>query len=1472
MKLTLPQQDVYLDQLRYPDLPIYNIGAKIEINGTIDINAFKRAYEELINQHDTFRALFSVEDEKVITEVSEKNIDELPVIDFSDTKDAQKEADRFIQEQFRKPFNIFGNQFLHRFLLIKINTKKFYLFSVYHHLITDGWGTSLMFQRLVKNYNEIITQGSISSEYPFSYQDFAKDDIEYEQSEAYQKDKAYWTQRFSVLPDQPFTASINTNNQIKSERAFFYIKRNQYDELEALGKKVKASTFHLILSLIFIYFSKRNNLNDLVIGIPVLNRGKSIFKKTVGLFMGVSPLRLAINFEQPYADFVAAIRNQLRSDYRHQRFPLGKLLRELNTTGTHTPLFNITLSYEKQNYADHFEDTETIVLPMSHGAERVALAIYIREFDSTEDVKIDFDYNINYFDKESIEKTIEGFKILLQNVLNYPEKPIYLLEYLSDEEKNIQLHKFNKPLKQINPSETFLTNFEKNILEFSDRTAVKDEFTSLSYKDLNRLATQLAKYLLKHYPKERIIGVEADRSVLTIVMLLGIFKAGKSYVPLDPVFPKKRLQYIADHSGLSITITNKSTKTNDLKTTYLLLEKVLNNTTDWQDQQLPSIAPYDTAYIIYTSGSTGDPKGVEISHYSLLNFLRSMQDKPGITKDDLFFAVTTFSFDISILEFFGPLIAGGCSYVASNHILEDTNTIIDTIHKIEPTIMQATPSFYQLLLNGGWRIETPLKILCGGDLLSEDLASHLLQDKIELWNMYGPTETTIWSSVKKISYPHEASNIGKPINNTRFYVLDSYKQLLPIGSKGILYISGHGVAKGYHKNKELSREKICIDLYPGESLFNTNDLVQWTNKGELRFLGRNDHQVKIRGFRIELGDIESNLNALPSVDQAIVCVKKELEQEAFLAAYIKKNEDINLEYIKTSLEKVLPYYMIPSLFQEVDEFPLTYNNKIDRKKLIEKPVDIAVSDISTLPSTKLQKKLARFWNQVLATESEISTEMSFFSIGGHSLRAIRLSSLINEEFGTNLGMKDIFENTTIKEQIELLKTSGYGITDNTIPKSQSKQYYVVTPAQYQLWVASQSSKTSTAYNMISAFNLKGEVNLTRMNNAMRSVIVENEILRTNFVNVNGSVRQKIRSIEDLDFEIMLVNLKEEERGRFINMYVNTPFDLEEDLLLKMCLLQIKNADPILLFCSHHIILDGISTEYLFKGFLEKYEDPEIPKKAMQKLNFKDYSEWIYQNFGNEENLSFWKNYLQNYQKTSYIPKDKIEYTYEKDAGYLHHVFTSETSEAIDNFIKVRKSTSFNLLISILNLVIYCFDQSSDIVIGITNSGRTHSAIQDLIGMFVKIIPLRINIKKELCFKEFLKQVQDQVLLLNRRQDAPASMAHKFDFDILMSYQNPDFSYQETLDTKNLSFKYLPVESDYSRLPLLLNFFEVNKILHLTICYNKNWYQYTTVQSIIETFESILTSVINNSEIQIQDVLNISLDDSDSEDVSIDLNF
>ncbi|WP_428741192.1 amino acid adenylation domain-containing protein [Tenacibaculum sp.] len=1471
MKLTLPQQDIYFEQLMHPSAPIYNIGAKILIEGIIDVVTFKKAYESLIKQHDSYRTIFKNDNEEITSLVLENFEEELPVIDFSEKENADEEVIAFMQNEFVKPFDITSGKFLHKFILIKVASQKHYLFSVYHHIITDGWGTSLMFQRLVKNYNELVENKEVISKYVCSYQDFIIDDVEYQNSNKYQEDKLYWLKRFAALPENIFEKRNQYNKESKSAQKSIYIKRELYNSINALAKEFNSSTFHVILATLFLYFGRKHQNNDYAIGLPVLNRGKATFKRTVGLFMGISPLRIQMDFNSSFKKLLEDIRNQLRKDYRHQRFPLGKLIQGLNGFQETERLFNITLSYEKQNYADHFKDTKTTVIPLSHQSERVALAVYIREFDDIEDVKVDFNYNLNYFNEEEISQVTMHFNELLDSILDDPNKKLYEFEYIPSKEKEQLQYLFNDTTTLLEKDKTFLGVFNDKVKQHPNKIAIKDDFTELSYKQVQELSTTIAKNLLSLKEDTNLIGVLLNRSAYTVVVLLGVLKAGKSYIPLDPSFPKKRLQYIIDHSNLQTIISDQEKALIFDNCNSILLESIVSEVKTEKEFVLPTVLPNDTAYIIYTSGSTGNPKGVEIGHRSLLNFLLSIKEKPGVKQEDVLFAVTTYSFDISILEFFVPLISGASVYVASNKTLDDYSKTIETIQRVSPTIIQATPSFYQLLINGGWEGNKEVKLFCGGDLLSEDLTTRLLSNCSELWNMYGPTETTIWSSVKKITTKKEASNIGNPIANTKFYVLDDNLQFLPIGSNGVLYIGGEGLAKGYYKDANQTAEKFVKNPHGEGFIYNTNDLVKWNERGELIFLGRNDSQVKIRGYRIELGDIEDKLNQISQIQKAVVVVKKQQNQEAFLVAYIQKKDlEYNIQESISILEEELPEYMIPRAVFEIEEFPLTPNKKIDRKKLSEQIINV-VSKSEEFPKTELQKDLALLWKKVLGCKHEISLKENFFALGGHSLNAVKLSHEINKKYGVNIGLKSIFDHPTIASLANFLENANQEYTIH-IPQVNSKEFYHITPSQYKLWLASQTPDKLIAYNMVAAFKVEGNIDSNKINKAVDKLISENEILRTNFIEKRGEIYQKVKQIQEVNFTLSTLQTTEDKVEYYIEKYINKPFDLEDDLLLRMLLIQTGINTSTLVFCTHHIIMDGISLEFFTNQLIENYQT-EHTITDVNEIQFKDYSEWLCNNLDTKETIEFYQSYLKDYEVKESILSD-VTYPSNEVFKAEHYSlqFSLEETNSIKELAREYQNTPYNVLVALINIISYVVSDHKDLVIGTVHSGRNIESMASMIGMFVKTLPLRTKLKEETSFSQLIQQVKEQLILLDTYQDIPSTVTKEDLFDILVTFQNPDFSYQEEIFIDDIKLKYLPSDTNYVRVPLLFNFFEVNSILNLSLSYDIGRYEQSTILFIVDLFKELLNHTIKEPALKIATLKEVLNENSKQEELDFDFNF
>lgn len=1471
MKLTLPQQDVYFEQLLYANDPIYNIGAKIRIEGNVVYEILNEAYIVLINQHDAYRSIVHQKEAIAEIELLSTHDSTLGFADFSAEKQAEEKAEIFMQETFQQAFDFSKKELLHKFILVKVQDKLFYLFSMYHHIITDGWGTSLMFQRLVQNYNELITYGKIKSEYPFSYIDFIEDDEKYANSEDFQKDKIYWTQKFKNLPERVFEKLDETVHVNKSKRKELIIKRAVYNELEVIAKTARCSTFHLILGLLYLYFGRKHQNKDFAIGLPVLNRGKSVFKKTVGLFMGVSALRMELDFEQTFEELISAIRQQLRQDYRHQRFPLGKLIQELDIFQEKDRLFNITLSYEKQNYADHFKNTQTSVIPMTHESERVALAVYIREFDALEDVKIDLDYNINYFTEATISQVATHLEQLIEKVRVSSDEKLKNYAYLTTAEEAQVRYEFNTTTVDYPKTETLVNFFEKQVLNRGDHIAVTDGFINYTYKELDVLSNNIAHYIRKNVQQgeENIpIAVLMPRSVNLLVTLLGILKSGNAYIPLDPEFPQERLEYIVAHSGVQCIIGTENLQ-NSIQTTASFVN--FKTISGFSEQiALPKIKASQTAYIIYTSGSTGNPKGVSIGHQALLNFLLSIQKEPNITENDVLFSVTTQSFDISILEFFTPLISGATVYVATKELLSNPLDLLDTLLEVKPTVMQATPSFYQLLFNAGWTGDRNLKILCGGDLLSKALAKKLVENCGEVWNMYGPTETTIWSSTKKIEHYTEASTIGKPIANTQLYILDENLQLVPVGSVGAIYIGGDGLAQGYYKNQVLTDEKFIKSPFdPSKKIYETGDLGKWNEAGEIEFLGRNDYQVKIRGYRIELGEIETKLNQISTIKEAVVVAKKRADQEALLVAYIiPSSEDIDTTAIIRNLRSELPEYMIPYTIVSIESFPLTPNKKVDRKALTLREIQHSITDeIAQVAETQLEKSIATYFTDVLGMQEVLNINDNFFSLGGHSLNAVKLINRIEKELHRKVSLKTIFDYPTIATLAGFLeRTESQNLP--VLEKVEHKPYYAITSAQYALWLASQKEEKSIAYNMPAVYTISGTIDLQVFEKAFNKLIEKHEIIRSNFVEIDGIPQQKIADTSQIQFTIDQLQHGDE----VVSNYIHKVFDLEEDILLRVAYIA---SEQTLLFVTHHIIMDGWSLEILINEVVTNYKhllEEKAIEESILEFQFKDYVVWENKiAFGQlAKNTFFWKKYLEGYQWKSLLPMNE-NLAEANDAAEFYSIWDKELLHSIRAISQEKNCTLHTFLIAGFNMLMHKMYGINDLCVGTVNSGRNIAELQEHIGMFVKTLPLRTQLSAAQNITEILSKTHQNLLEIDQYQNIPQELQHTIRLDVLIALQTPSFNYNTIEVTADTTLQLQSVASRYSRLPLLINFIESENQLQAIVTYNSALYDQEAIEILFLKYEQLIKHIVENPNTSLAEI-SIELGFEQKETIDIDFNF
>lgn len=1009
-----------------------NIPIVISINGVLDFLNLNKAFQTVIQRHESLRTSFIFVDDELKQKVH-KFQEGQNNIKYEIKDDLDKGAlDNYIREFITLPFDLESN-ILVRGNVVKVEDNRHIFIITLHHLISDGWSVTVFQKELFSIYNTLCSNKQLNLEpLQIHYKDFSAWQKKEFNTAISQKSESFWLEQFKDTSPLLDLQLQNSRPALKTYNGYvdqFKIPKELSAPIKSLLKEEEitlAMFFGAILKLLLFKLSEQS---DITVGLPITNRKHSELENQIGLYLNTLAVRSVFEEDMSIKSFLNYISKTFKEAYKHQDYPLELLLEklELQKDLSRSPLFdvvftvqnflNINILDELDNLTNHNLNLENYELNNNSGAQ---FDLFFRFIDAEGELFYELEYNTDLFTKE----TILSYHNFLVNIIRQCTDNIGLsikeISLIStDELKQVEatVDEFNNTYFEYPKDKTVVDLFIDQSKKTPNNVALKDDDKVYLYDEVNRLSDQIAEYIITTYGEEdkSPIAVLTGRSADMVILLLGILKSGRSYIPLDQNFPEDRLEYIIDNSKVKMLIyENTYSLKQSNKISVLRLEDIFGTISSYEGMVSEKTFSKDTAYIIYTSGSTGKPKGVEIEHQSLVNFLTSIQQQPGITSKDTLFSVTTYSFDISILEFFTPLISGATLYIASDDVLSDPLLIIQKIYDIQPTVIQATPSFYQLLFNAGWKGNDNLKILCGGDLLSESLSERLISHCAEVWNMYGPTETTIWSSMKRVLQPKDASNIGSPLNNTQFYILDEFLKSKPIGFSGAIYISGDGLAKGYYGNDALTKERFINNPFKEDSLlYQTGDVGKWNHKGEIEFLGRNDYQVKIRGFRIELGDIENTiLEYSESLKQALVDLK-EVNSEKVLVAYLVATSDIDKSDLRAFLQKKLPQYMIPSFYLALDTFPLTPNKKVDRKALPEIGSNDLIRREYKAPTNKIQDQLVTIWEGILGI-NKIGIKDNFFELGGTSIQIVKLHNRIDSLWPQIINVPDLFEFNSIE--------------------------------------------------------------------------------------------------------------------------------------------------------------------------------------------------------------------------------------------------------------------------------------------------------------------------------------------------------------------------------------------------------------------------------------------------------------------------
>jgi amino acid adenylation domain-containing protein len=998
----------------------YHIAAAAQLNGELDRDALARAFAIVGQRHEALRTSFVPTETGPIARVGDEPAWKLTFADLTAERDPDAAATHRARELAERSFDLAGDP-LFRVDLVRVAPARHVLTLVMHHIISDGWSLSVLVSEIGQLYRA-LRAGRSPELHPLAirYRDFAA-----WQRQSVAADRAYWLARLAPpLPvlQLPTDFARPPIRQFRGRLVTFAFDATERRALEQLARDHEASLFMVLCALVRVLLYRYTGQRDIAIGTPVAGRDHPDLEQQIGFFLNTLVLRDELVPQMPFAELLRRVRATSLDAQEHQAYPFDELVEELATTRdtSRSPLFDVQVSMQNAGAIVLQLDGITVT-PLTVEADYSTTDLSFDFVAEGDELVVGIRYDSTLFVPERIAHVADHLRVLARSAIAQPEEACGRLECLPAAER-AWLAQAGRGPDRAPPDATVVDLFVAQVRQDPGRVAVRCGEEALTYGELDAASSRLAAYLSSLRitgAGDVVVGVFVERTLQLPVTLLGLLKAGYAYVPLDPDYPEERIAQMLAASGAQLLVTEDGLCARLERITARLETSCRIVVLDAERAAIACHTPREhapmsanrLAYVLYTSGSTGDPKGVEIEHGALAGLLLAMQRSPGLDASDVLLAVTTISFDPAGLELYLPLISGAQVVIASTQAARDGARLKERLSAGDVTVIQGTPSTFKMLLAAGWTGDARLKVLCGAEALTRTLAQDLRSRCGSLWNMYGPTETTIWSCVHDVREirPAATTSIGRPIDRTRCMVLDAQLEPAPAGVPGELYIAGANVGRGYRGRPVLTAARFVADPYATGRMYRTGDLARFAWDGTLEFLGRTDHQVKVRGFRIETGEVEGAILLHPGVREAVVTCTSDAAGDAALCGYIAvRGSDTDLAAVRTHLEALLPAYMVPSLFVLMTALPRAANGKVDRTAL-PRPVAVAAA---LAPRTALESAIARIWTSVLELET-VGVEDDFFAAGGHSLSATRVVFRIQSELGVPMRLMDLFRNRTV---------------------------------------------------------------------------------------------------------------------------------------------------------------------------------------------------------------------------------------------------------------------------------------------------------------------------------------------------------------------------------------------------------------------------------------------------------------------------
>ncbi|WP_139487939.1 non-ribosomal peptide synthetase [Brevibacillus dissolubilis] len=1471
--ITPAQKRVFVMQQLDPDSIHYNVPALLLIEGALDKARLQTAVQSLVNRHDALRTSFEkINDEWMqrilpVTEASEAHV---PLMEL---QTGEKDIEQVVRD-FIRPFDL-SQAPLMRVGLIEHREGSYILVVDMHHIISDGTSLNTFTHELIQLY-----QGEELPKLRLQYTDYAVWLESWMQSEAYQKQEAYWLQAFAgELPvlELPTDYSRPLIQQFAGDLLEFELDEAQTQALHKLCADHGVTLYMTLLAAYFLLLHKYSGQEDIIVGTPVAGRNHADVQQMIGMFVNTLAIRSQPEKAKSFTAFLQEVKQNVIRAMEHQDYPLEELLHKLNGKRdvSRNPLFDVSFILQNMDQ-DAVEMADITLTPYSFNPKVAKFDLTLAAVERNGKLAFQLEYSTHLFQHESMQRMVEHFIQLVEAVCHDPKAVLGQISMISGQETELLLTRFNDTQAPYPRDQTIQELFSEQADRTPDAVAVMFGEKRLTYRQLDERSTRLAHVLRgKGVGPDAFVALMVERSLEMIVGMLGILKAGGAYVPIDPNYPAERIGYMLDDCRPRILLTQKAVM-EELRASYpmekqyenhveiLLLDELLaHDDSHGQDsagsdhnraENLAFIpyqnSPTDLAYVIYTSGSTGRPKGVMVEHRSIVRLVKNT-NYINFSSERRILQTGAIVFDACTFEIWGALLNGLELVLVSDHVILDADRLQEAVEQYGITAMWLTSPLFNQLSSQNVDLFAGLKtLLVGGDALSRPHIERVRQrfPSLRLINGYGPTENTTFSTTYEIGEQvADPIPIGKPIQNSTAYILDDSLKLLPVGLVGELCVGGDGLARGYLNNGQLTAEKFVPHPYvPGERLYRTGDLARFLPDGNIEYLGRIDQQVKIRGYRIEPGEIEEQMLAHDRIQEAVVLPLRDESDQTYLCAYVVSDVEWTLSQLRQELGQALPEYMLPTAFVQVEKMPLTPNGKIDRKALPE-PTGIMQSGTEyEAPINERERALADIWSKLLGIE-QVGRRDHFFEIGGHSLKAMQLVSHIQKQFEVEFPLREVFLQPTLQQMAERLGTLGQQRYQKIEPVDE-RSFYPVSPAQKRMYVMQQFNPASTTYNIPYILNIQGALDIERLRLAAELMVNRHEAFRTSFEMVDETLLQRIHPSMGLSFD--RISAQEHELAGLVADFIR-PFDLTQAPLIRAGLISYGDEAHVLLIDMHHIISDGTSMSTFIEELIGLYEGEQLPPL---RIHYKDYAVWLEDWRGTEacqKQERYWLQAFDNELPVLQLPTDYPRPSVRSFEGDRIGVKLSpELTAAIRNVAKETETTVFMVMLAAYTILLGKYSGQDDIVVGTPVAGRSHPDVDRMIGMFINTVALRNQPTGEKTFRQYVQEVRDRAILAFEHQDYPLEeLIEKLELDRDVS-RNPLFDTMFTMlnmDRATIQHDHLritPYEYEYhiSKFDLTLEAVEVDNQIALGIEYATKLFKADTIQRMAAHYQQILAQM------------------------------